>query len=288
MAASAERDRIRISTERFTIEGRSRAGNETWFRIRELGIALDIGRCPDLLVSVPNIFVTHAHLDHALGIPFYFSQRNLQRLSVGTVFVPASNEKDFEALMRLHERLEGVSYEFQFAGMQKGDERTLRKDLNVRAHASSHRVPTNSYEFIEVRHKLQTQYVGLSGEELGALRSKGAHLEDRLEHSLLFYTGDTDRMILEQNDALFQSSVLMIECSFTSEGDRERGLRYRHMHVDDLYEFSDRFENDVIVLTHFSMRDSEEDIRSNVARRCPARLRSRIRLALPEPFTTLN
>lgn len=45
-----------IQTPRFSIEGKSRAGNETYFRVRELGVSLDIGRCPDLLISVPHIF----------------------------------------------------------------------------------------------------------------------------------------------------------------------------------------------------------------------------------------
>ena len=74
---------VLVSPERFTIEGRSRAGHETYFRVRELGAVLDIGRCPDMAIGMPNIFITHAHLDHALGIPFYAGQRHLQRISGG-------------------------------------------------------------------------------------------------------------------------------------------------------------------------------------------------------------
>ncbi|MCU1230594.1 MAG: ribonuclease chloroplastic-like isoform, partial [Acidobacteria bacterium] len=67
----SDSDYCTIVAPHFTIEGRSRAGHETWFRIRELGIALDIGRCPDVIVGLSNVFVSHAHLDHAVGIPFY-------------------------------------------------------------------------------------------------------------------------------------------------------------------------------------------------------------------------
>ena len=48
-------ERVLIQTEHLTIEGRSRAGHETWFRVRELGVALDIGRCPDEIIAVPDI-----------------------------------------------------------------------------------------------------------------------------------------------------------------------------------------------------------------------------------------
>ena len=46
-----DKDFFTIVTEHFTIEGRSRAGQETFFRVRDLGLVLDIGRGPDLAVQ---------------------------------------------------------------------------------------------------------------------------------------------------------------------------------------------------------------------------------------------
>ena len=103
----------------------------------------------------------------------------------------------------------------------------------------------------------------------------------------LFYTGDTDRGILESNDALFKAEVLIMECSFVADGHQERAARYRHIHFDDIAEFANRFENRLIVLTHFSRRYSRGEIRDEIRRRCPAILRDRLRLALPEPFQRL-
>ena len=48
--------------------------------------------------------------------------------------------------------------------------------------------------------------------------------------------------------------------------------------------FAERFENQLMVLTHFSRRYGRAEIRDEIARRCPAVLRDRLRLALPEPF----
>ena len=108
---------------------------------------------------------------------------------------------------------------------------------------------------------------------------------------MLFYTGDTDRGILEQSDAqngeLFKSEVLMIECSFIITGHEDRAARYRHIHFDDIAAFADRFENETIVLTHFSRRYSQSQIHDEIRRRCPSVLRERIRLALPEPYQRL-
>jgi ribonuclease Z len=283
-----DREYFRLETERFTIEGRSRAGHETWFRVRELGIGLDIGRGPDALIATPNILVTHAHLDHAVGIPFYAGQRHLQRIGGGNVFVPSEAADDFRELMRIHERLEGTEYDIHFIGMAPGETRRLSRTLTVRAHASTHRVPARGYEICEVRHHLRREYEGLDGQQLAALRSEGKQVHEEVEVPVLFYTGDTDAAVFEKSPALFRAEVLMIECSFVGEGHQERAERYRHIHFDDIADVAERFENRMIVLTHFSKRYSPPEIVEQLRERCPAVLRERLRLALPEPWQRLG
>ncbi|MFN2443401.1 MAG: MBL fold metallo-hydrolase [Thermoanaerobaculia bacterium] len=267
-----------------TIEGKSRAGNETWFRVRELGLSLDIGRCPDLLVGLSNILVTHAHLDHALGIPYYAAQRRLYRLEAGNVFIPEEALDDYKALMALHEKLEGTSYPLNLVGMGAGETRRLRRDLIVRAHKATHRVPARAWELCELRHKLRPELAERSGPELARLREAGEEIETWTEVPLLFYTGDTDRRLLEESAALYRARILMIECSFTAEGEEERGRKYTHIHLSDLWDHADEFENEFILLTHFSLRDTPEQIHDRIRREAPTKLRERLVLALPEPF----
>lgn len=267
-----------------TIEGKSRAGNETWFRVRELGLSLDIGRCPDLLVGLSNILVTHAHLDHALGIPYYAAQRRLYRLEAGNVFIPEEALDDYKALMALHEKLEGTSYPLNLVGMGAGETRRLRRDLIVRAHKATHRVPARAWELCELRHKLRPELAERSGPELARLREAGEQIETWTEVPLLFYTGDTDRRLLEENAALYRARILMIECSFTAEGEQDRGRKYTHIHLSDLWDHADGFENEFILLTHFSLRDTPAQIHDRIRREAPAKLRERLVLALPEPF----
>ena len=282
-----DKDFVTIPTEHFTIEGRSRAGHETWFRVRELGVALDIGRCPDPVISMPHVFVTHAHLDHAVGIPFYAGQRHLQRIEGGRVYVPSEAAGDFRALMALHSKLEDTAYDIEIVGMAEGDAVKIGRTHLVRSHRATHRVPARAYEFVEIRHHLKKELAGADPAELSRLRREGVAVADEVEYSMLFYTGDTDRGILEASERLFRSEVLMIECSFVADGHQDRAAMYRHIHFDDIAEFADRFENRMIVLTHFSRRYSREEIVGTLRRRCPAVLRDRLRLALPHPFTML-
>lgn len=283
----SDRDFFRLPTQHFTIEGRSRAGHESYFRVRELGIALDIGRAPDIVIATPTVLVTHAHLDHAAGIPYYAGQRHLQRLGGGRVVVPSEALDDYRELMRIHSRLEGTSYDIELVGMAAGSSLRLNRHLEVRAHQSTHRVPARGYEICEWRHHLRPELAGADGETLAALRRRGERVDHEVDCPLLFYTGDTDRGVLEAGGALFRAEVLMIECSFVAPGHEDRAAKYRHIHFDDIAEFAASFQNDLVLLTHFSRRYSPADIVETLRRRCPAVLRDRIRLAFPEPWQRL-
>jgi ribonuclease Z len=282
---SGDKEFFTLRTEHFTIEGRSRAGHETFFRIRELGIALDVGRCPDLLVPMPHVFVTHAHLDHAVGIPFYAGQRHLQRMPVGRVYVPSEAAGDVRALLGVYEKMANTRFEeIEVIGVAAGEEVRFGRTHLARAYAATHRVAARAYEFIEVRHHLREEFLERDPAEIARMRREGATVDEEYRRSMLFYTGDTDRGLLETCDALYRSEVLMIECSFVLDGHQDRAAQYRHIHLDDLADFADRFENELVILTHFSRRYSREEIRDAVRRRLPHALRERVRLALPEPW----
>jgi ribonuclease Z len=279
-----DKELFTLKTPHFTIEGRSRAGHETWFRIRELGVALDIGRGPDQIVPMEHVFITHAHLDHAAGIPWYGAQRRLQQLGGGTIYVPAEAAEDVRELLRVQERLTGHEFTTEIRGMAAGDEVRFGRTHMVRAHAAAHRVAARAWELFEIRHRLREEFAQLDREELLRLHRQGTRVDEPYTTPVLFYTGDTDRGILERCDEAFGAEVLMIECSFIDDGHQERAARYRHIHVDDIADFADRFRNELIVLTHFSRRYSRDQIRDGVRRRLPTSLHERIRLALPEPW----
>ena len=80
---------------------------------------------------------------------------------------------------------------------------------------------------------------------------------------------------------------MLFRSSFLAEGHQRHAAQYRHIHIDDLADFAEKFENRIIVLTHFSRRYTNDEIVGELRRRCPAVLRDRIRLSLPEPWQKL-
>ncbi len=259
------------------VQGRSVAGQESYYRLLELRSALEVGRCPDEIVPIPNVFLSHAHLDHAAGIATYASQRTLQGLASGSVHVPAATHADLSKILSLHLRLEGFeTYNAALCPVSAGDRIAVRKDLVVRAFEGSHRVPTLGYTFLESRRKLKREFEGMDSPELARMRALGRELSDTVETPLLSYTGDCDAGIFEKSPELFRSRVLLIECTFLRPGEEEKARGYGHLHVTDIVARASDFRNEAIVLTHFSAKYSKEEILTRLAEALPASLKDRV------------
>lgn len=259
------------------ILGRSIAGQESFYRLPTLRSALEIGRCPNSLVSLPNIFVTHAHLDHAAGIASYASQRTLQGLEPGRVYVPEETRGRIGEILALHVSLEGFErYAASLVGVSPGERIPLRHDLLVEVLGGSHRVPCVGYLFREIRHKLRPEFAGTPGNELARLRERGVEVAVSSEDPLFAYPGDCDAAIFDRAPEILRARILLIECTFIRPGEEERAAKYRHLHLSDFVARADDFENEAIVLTHFSAKYTREEIERRVCEGLPENLRRRV------------
>lgn len=281
-------DRFSIQLGELTVEGRSRAGNETWMRVPQLGIALDAGRGPDPLIGASRIFISHVHPDHFAGVPFLASQRALQNLPPASVWLPAESRDTAADLMRIHERLEECAYPLELIGAAPGDRFRVRRNLEARAHRAPHRIPAVAWEFLERRTRLRPQFRHLPGEVLAEVRTSGTQITEEHFVSLLFYSGDADAGIFETAPAIFDAKVVIVESTYVMDEDRERAGRWGHLHADEIFERASLFSAEWIVLMHFTLRHRMQEIHSGIAKRCPAALRERIRLALPAPLDRIG
>ncbi len=105
----------------------------------------------------------------------------------------------------------------------------------------------------------------------------------RVAIPLVAYSGDTGAGIFARAPrSFFTAKVLLLECSFVEESDRGRSEKWKHLHLDEIAERADLFENEVLVLTHLTLRTSPDDIRTAIARRLPPRLAVRTVPFLPD------
>lgn len=251
------------------IEGWSRAGEETWFRVHPPGLALDAGRGALQLTGARDVFLTHGHLDHALGLPYVLSQRSLHR-SVGTrVFCPVETVEPLAGLIAASERLERATYCYELVGLAPGDRVEVGRNLAMEAFAIDHVVPGVGYHLIRRKRHLAPALSGRSRDELIALRQQGIETTETVEEIWLSYCGDTGPAVFELEPRLYTSRVLMVECTFLTAEHRHRGGLYKHIHLEDLAERAGSFRNEALVLHHLSRRHSVGDLRREVERHLP-------------------
>jgi ribonuclease Z len=283
VSPEARERRIEATWAGLPVRGVSVAGRETWFHLPTLHLAFDLGRAPTELVSVPNIFLSHAHLDHGAGLAYWCSQRRLLRLPGGVVRTHPAGVPAWRNLLSLHEALEAVRYDARVEAMEPGTRVNLRRDLEVEAFEADHRVPTLAFVASEIRNRLRPELAGRLPEDIRDAAARGEAVSERVAIPLVAYSGDTGAGIFARAPrSFFAAKVLLLECSFVEESDRERSKAWKHLHVDEIAERADLFENEVVVLTHLTLRTSPGDIRKAIVRRLPPRLAARAVPFLPE------
>lgn len=271
---------MRIEVAGIEIEGVSIAGHESFYKLPAFRSLLEFGRAPDDVLSYSTVCLTHGHLDHAAGLAHYASRRRLTGLPHARIFAPKEAMADLAAWLAACERLENVRYDVRLTPATPGERVTLRRDLELKFLPGRHRVPTVGYLFSEVKRKLREEFLGHPGERLASLRHEGVEVTRREEIPLLAYPGDCGPGIFDAAPEIFLAKVLLIECSFFAPEDLDRAHAYEHLHVLDFLERAGQFQNEAVVLTHFSMRYRAEEIREAL-RQLPAPLAGRVIAFLP-------
>ncbi len=264
-----------------TIEGYSRAAVQTYWRIPELKLGFDLGAQPWSFMSTPIWFVSHGHLDHIVALPVYAARRRMMKMEPPTIYLPEMAIEPMERILKLFTRLDRGRLPCQLLPIKPGDEIELSREHVVTVAASKHTVPSLSFIVWERRKKLKAEYQGLSGEQIRDLRLSGADVTAEVRLPRVGYLGDSAPEGLDACPALYEAQVLILELTFVAPSHRKDKIhKFGHMHLDDLVERTARFQNELVIASHFSTRYHHRQIREHVARGLPDMLAGRLLLWL--------
>jgi ribonuclease Z len=185
------------------------------------------------------------------------------------VFCPAEIAEPLAAFVAAAERLERAAYRYDLVPLAPGDRVEVARGLAVEAFATDHVVPSLGFHLWRGRRRLAAEFAELPREELIALRERGVETTQVIEDLWLTYCGDTGPAVFEREPRLFGAKVLMLECTFLGEDQREHGRRFKHLHLEDIARWAGELRNEAVVLHHLSRRYRVEDLRAEVERRLP-------------------
>lgn len=260
-----------------TIEGYSRAAVQSYWRIPEWKIGFDLGGSPWSFMGTPTYFLSHAHLDHMAALPAFVARRRMMKMSPPTIYLPQENKDDVERLLRAWQRLDRGRMVCDLRGVTVGDEIEISREHLVTVTATKHTVPSVGYIVWDRRRKLRPEYQGLPGPEIRDLRLAGTEVTREVRVPMLAYLGDTAPAGLDADPAIYQAKVLITEMTFfRPEHRKDKIHKFGHTHLDDLLERADLFQNEVIILCHFSTRYHLEHLKRSVLKKLPANLKDRV------------
>jgi ribonuclease Z len=264
-----------------TVEGYSRAAVQTYWRVPEMKIGFDLGAQPWDFMGTPTWFLTHTHLDHVAALPVYVARRRLMRMEPPTLYVPIENVEDVRRLLLIMQRLDRGRMVCGLNGLKPGDEIELSRELVITSFATTHTIPSLGYLVWDRRFKLKEEYHGLPGDRIRDLRLGGTPVTREVRTPLLAYTGDSSPAGLDNYQPVYEAKILITEVSFIRPSHRREKIhKFGHMHLDDVVERADRFQNELIIFSHFSTRYHPQEIRRLVDGKLPPRLQERVKLWL--------
>lgn len=245
-----------VKTPYFHVVGYSVAGEESVVQVPELNVNFDIGKCPRPALTADYCLLTHGHIDHSAGIPYYLSQRFFQGMQPGTILCPAKIAKPLSDIIHSWAGLEGKVTEHKIVPMNVGDEYELRRGLIARAFATRHTVASLGFALIDRREKLRQDLLeqNLPGHILRQMKERGEKITYTLDVPLVAYTGDTSMGETLMQQGVVDAKVLITECTFFEPDHRKRADHGKHMHVRDLLEVLPNLKNELVLLSHVSRR----------------------------------
>lgn len=261
------------------VVGLSLGGVRTCLTLPEHKIGFDIGIPLPFAFGMKSFFITHGHMDHAGGIPYFISQRNLMKAPQPVFYMPSALLEPLQEIMNQWEKIEDHHYSYSFIGVGADSVIELNPHWKVESFQTLHRVPSFGYTLIEVRKRLKGELAHAEREQLLSMKEKGLDIHEHFSVPTFSFTGDTQIEFLDLAPQVKKSKILFMEVTFWDGVKPVAHAReWGHTHFDEVLARLPELECEKIVFLHPSARYSAQTLRQIIKDRVPRQYQDRIDL----------
>lgn len=265
----------------FDLEAVSLGGLETCIQMPAWDLAFDIGRCPPTATRRKRVLCTHAHMDHMGGLAYHAATRDLMSMPKPTYLVPRENYEDVLDLFAVWRRLDRSELPCEVVACGPGDRVDIGGGRVAVPFRSPHRVPCQGYAIVARRKKLLPEFIDVPPAEIQRRRLAGEVVSEEHEVTEVAFTGDSVIDVVEREELVRTARLLIMEVTFVNDKvSVARSRQNGHIHLDEVIERAELFQNEAILFTHFSARHGRAEI-LEALERLPASLRGRVTPLLP-------
>ncbi|KAF0715892.1 Aste57867_3114 [Aphanomyces stellatus] len=243
------------------------AGKASVCYVESMNVAFDMGVNFLKAACQDHVFITHGHIDHIQALPAHAAERSLTGVKPATYYMPAHLVPHVEQIMANFCEMQESTIPATLVGIHAGATIHISSKVAVKAFPTDHRVASLGYVAYAISKSLKPEYAGLPGRELGALRKQAVEIDDAVWTPMVAYTGDTRIAFFEhENEACHEFLRAHVLCTFMGDASKpSHAEETGHIHLDGLAAIQTRFDNHVLVLTHFSARYSLGYVRETTA-----------------------
>jgi len=268
---------FKYSYKGFDFEGFSEGGIKTSIILSRLDLMFDIGALDADKCHVKNVLLSHGHLDHSALLPYYISQRSLRKLPAPNIYLHEQLYEPMKKILDVYSDIEGFDYSYNLSSVRPGDKMELNKNMFFKSMPTFHRVPSQGYTVFETSVKLKTEYLALGKEEIIRKKEANEDIFITVDTPIISFSGDTKIEYVLENSEVRKSRILFLECTYVDEQrDVQRAREWGHIHLDEIVAHADEFENEQIILIHFSRRYSKQFVAQTLKKKLPQHLYDRV------------
>lgn len=264
--------RLNIGKQIYNIYGYSRAGSKTCIIIQDLNIVFDYGYADERAYSMNNKLISHGHMDHIGALHTDYSTRRMNNLEKTTRYImPMQCIKPYKMLVSAYSHMnigrcnENINILSKLSNIELIDADScvaglssnkfhLENEIYFTSYEMDHRVKSYGYIIYRKSKRLKAEYIGLDWTKIKELKENNVELTNDHYEPLIGYTGDTTINGVLKHPEFLSVPLLIMECTGFEKDDIIECRLGEHIHIDDINENYNKFNNIKIILFHFSQK----------------------------------